>query len=211
MYKIFSRKSKKASLDLSINAIIIIVLAMTLLGLGLGFIRTQFKGITETTGQVQEQVKQQILEDLRTGDKKLSFPTERITVARGESKDIAIGVKNTQNTGDLNFMIDIFTTQAKYTDGTKVTCTKDPNDFTLDASITCDGDDIDSIDYFYDIGPFTLGLDESSVYGISLDTKDKGTYIAKLRVIKLNPLNPDPDNPLPDNPYAEKTFFVTIS
>jgi len=204
--KIFSRKSKKASLNLSINAIVIIVLAMTLMGLGLGFIRSQFKGITETTSQVQEQVKQQILEDLRTGDKKLSFPTERITVARGESKDIAIGVKNTKNTGELNFMVDIYTAQAKYPgDNTKYKCKK--TDFDVDSDPNCDSDSIEAIEYFYAEGPFKLDLDEANVYGISLTAATKGIYIAKLRVIEVD----DNDAPLPDvNPYAEKTFFVTI-
>ena len=41
--------NKKASLEMSIQAIVIVVLAMTLLGLGLGFIRGMFKNIGSTT------------------------------------------------------------------------------------------------------------------------------------------------------------------
>ena len=52
--------NKSASLEISIQAIVIVVLAMTLLGLGLGFIRGQFRSISETASSVQEQVKQQI-------------------------------------------------------------------------------------------------------------------------------------------------------
>ena len=46
--KIFevSKCRKKASLNLSINAIVVLILAITMLGLGLGFIRSMFKGAT---------------------------------------------------------------------------------------------------------------------------------------------------------------------
>ncbi len=88
-------KSKKSSLSISINAIVVIVLAMTFLGLGLGFVRNMFSGLSETTGSVQEQIKQQILDDLRTGNKKLSFPTNEIKMGYKESKVLAVGVKNT--------------------------------------------------------------------------------------------------------------------
>ena len=89
--------NKKASLEISIQAIVIIVLAMTLLGLGLGFIRKQFATITDTAGQVQEQIKQQILEDLRSGDKKLSFPANEIVIGKKDSKVLALGIKNTKS------------------------------------------------------------------------------------------------------------------
>ena len=100
-----SRLSKKAALELSINAIVIVILAMTLLGLGLTFVRGMFEDITETTGSVQESVREQILEDLRTGDKKLSFPSSSVDVEGGDERTLAIGVKNT-NARDINFIIE---------------------------------------------------------------------------------------------------------
>ena len=57
---------KKASLNLSIQAIVIVVLAMTLLGLGLGFVRSQFTNISDVSNIVQKQVKDQITNQLRT-------------------------------------------------------------------------------------------------------------------------------------------------
>ena len=84
---------RRSSLQLSINAIVIIVLAMTLLGLGLGFVRKQFASIGGISGDVQSQIKEQILEDLRTGNKKLSA-TRELKVNRGESQLLGIGVKN---------------------------------------------------------------------------------------------------------------------
>jgi len=98
--------NKKASLEISIQAIVIVVLAMTLLGLGLGFIRNQFKTISETAGSVQEQVKQQILDDLRSSDKKLSFPTNEVIIGKKDSQVLAIGVKNTKS-NELRFSINI--------------------------------------------------------------------------------------------------------
>ncbi len=104
------RRSKKADLNMSIQAIVIIVLAMTLLGLGINFIRGQFGSLTETTSSVQEQIKQQILDDLRTGNKKLSFPASEVTMERSDATVIAIGVKNTGNQ-QLEFKIDMGCTQ----------------------------------------------------------------------------------------------------
>ena len=73
---------KKGSLSLSINAIIVIVIAFVFLGLGLSFIRGQIGGADDTATMVQEQIKQSITEDLRTGDKKLSFPAQTLTPSR---------------------------------------------------------------------------------------------------------------------------------
>ena len=69
--------NKRASLEISIQAIVIVVLAMTILGLGLGFVRGLFKNISSTTEDVTEQVRQKILDDLITGDKKFHFPRLR--------------------------------------------------------------------------------------------------------------------------------------
>lgn len=98
--------NRKASLNLSIEVIIIVVIAFVVLGLGLGFVRTQFRTLTETTGSVQEQIRQQILDDLRTGDKKLSFPISEVTLGKKESKVIALGIKNIKGSG-LNYIIEI--------------------------------------------------------------------------------------------------------
>ncbi len=98
--------NRKGSLELSIQSIVIVVIAFVVLGLGLGFVRKQFAEIGSTTETIQEQIRQQILDDLRTGDKKLSFPTAEVTMGKKESKLIAIGVKNV-NQGDLQYSIRI--------------------------------------------------------------------------------------------------------
>ena len=72
--------SKKAALNLSIQAIVIIVIAFVFLGLGIKFVRDQIEGVGATSTSVQEQISQQILDDLRTGNKKLSFPATKLTL-----------------------------------------------------------------------------------------------------------------------------------
>ena len=86
--------NKRASLEISIQAIVIVVLAMTLLGLGLGFIRGMFKNIQGTTEDVTDTVKQRILDDLITGDKKVSFPKTEVVIDKGGSQILTIGVRN---------------------------------------------------------------------------------------------------------------------
>lgn len=97
---------KKGSLNMSIEVIIVVVIAFVVLGLGLSFVRSQFKTMSETTSSVQEQIKQQILDDLRTGDKKLSFPASEVTIGKKESSVTAIGVKNTKQ-GLMKYKVDI--------------------------------------------------------------------------------------------------------
>ena len=89
--------NKRASLEISIQAIVIVVLAMTILGLGLGFVRGLFKDIGGTTTQVTEQVKQKILDDLITGDKKVSFPATEVQLEKGGSTVISVGIRNKNN------------------------------------------------------------------------------------------------------------------
>ncbi|MBI2208756.1 hypothetical protein HYU50_04650 [Candidatus Woesearchaeota archaeon] len=87
-------KNKRASLEISIQAIVIVILAMTLLGLGLGFIRGMFKDIGGVTTDVTEQIRQQILDDLITNDKKVSFPKTEITIDKGGSEVLTVGIRN---------------------------------------------------------------------------------------------------------------------
>lgn len=90
--------NKKGSLEISIQAIVIVVLAMTLLGLGLGFIKGMFKNITSTTEDVSEQVRQKVLDDLVQGDKKISFPKTEITIDKGGSTVLTVGIRNKGDT-----------------------------------------------------------------------------------------------------------------
>lgn len=87
-------KNKKSSLELSIKTIVVVVLAMTLLGLGLGFIRSMFKDISGISTDVSAQVREKILDDLITGDKKVSFPKTEIVIDKGKSETLTVGLRN---------------------------------------------------------------------------------------------------------------------
>ena len=177
--------NKKGSLNLSIEAIVIVVIAFVVLGLGLGFVRGQFKSITETSSSVQEQIRQSILEDLRTGNKKLSFPATTLNVDKGASADIAIGVKNTLPSGDLNFKIQVETLKKQG----------------VDAPVA------GQVEYFYLEGPFNLKVTDAEAYNIKITASgDKGTYLVSLRIVQVDANGV----PLQGAPYAEKSFFVNV-
>ena len=150
--------NKKASLELSINAIVIIVLALTILGLSLGFARNLFMNIGQTSESITSQVKQQILDDLRTGNKKLSIPGPEMNMQRGQSQILGIGIKNT-GVASMTFSINI--TCAAETSGS----TDNPK-FLLSSS-------------------FNLGAAESDVYNVKVvaPSKELGTYLCTINVI----------------------------
>jgi len=86
--------NKKGSLELSIRAIVIIVMAMTLLGLGLGFTRNMFKNIGGISSEVTDQIRQQIQNDLVTGDKRVAFSRSEINLDNGDSELLSVGIRN---------------------------------------------------------------------------------------------------------------------
>ncbi len=88
------RFCKRASLNLSINAIVILILAITMLGLGLGFMKNLFSKTTGQLADVGEDIKNQMISELRRSNSKLTLDQEDITMKAGSSKDIYFGVKN---------------------------------------------------------------------------------------------------------------------
>lgn len=179
---------KKASLNMAIEVIVIVVIAMTLLGLGLGFVRNQFGQITETTSTVQEQIKQQILDDLRVGNKKLSFPTERFTMIGGQKKDMAIGVQNLLDT-PLSFKLSIL----KRND--------DTGQFDPVLPLTNEAGS-----FFWDNTDQKLSLGEARVFGILHQAETtKNTYLYKLVVVEVDSAGVETGE------YDSKSFFVTVT
>ena len=90
-------QNKKASLELSIRTIVIVILAMTLLGLGLGFIRNMFTDIGGIREDITEQVRQNIIADLRNNDKKISFPKTEVEIDKGSSEILTVGIRNKED------------------------------------------------------------------------------------------------------------------
>lgn len=87
---------KKGSLELSINAIVILILAITMLGLGLGFMKGLFSKTTKQLGEVGEDIKAQMIEQLRTSSAKLTLREEDVNIPRSETKDVYFAVKNVE-------------------------------------------------------------------------------------------------------------------
>lgn len=179
---------KKAALELSINAIVIVILAMTLLGLGLGFVRNMFRDIGDTTTQVQDQMKEQILDDLRRGDKKLSFPSQRLTIEGGDEEIVAIGVKNTE-ASTLNFKIEL-----SEIEGDNVT------QVISDPGLATNSKDYS---YFWDSNEQILSPGDANVYGITLKASS-GASGTKLFKILIN-------NTETGSEFSSKTFFVKFT
>ncbi len=183
--------NKKGSLNLSIEAIVIVVIAFTVLGLGLGFVKTQIGDIGKTSSAIQEQISQQILDDLRTGNKKLSFPATKLNLATGEESVQAIGIKNTEDSpveiimafevksGD-NFVPFISQEFKSFQSGTAQVKSK--------------------IDWDNSKQPLKPG--ESRVFPVTITAPDKsGNYLYKIIIKKAE--NGDP--------FDSRTFFIKTS
>ena len=151
---------KKGSLNLSINAIVIVVLAFVMLGLGLMLTRTVFKDIGSTAGSINEQIRQQILDDLRTGNKPLSFPQNKVTVDFGKTSTVAFGIKNTGSTSAHYCAL----MEAKE---------KDAND---DADIS----------FYYDLDPQRLAAQNTVVIPVTVDPSGvtQGLYRGKIKILE---------------------------
>lgn len=179
------RFNKRASLEISIQAIVIVVLAMTLLGLGLGFIRGMFKNIGSTTEDVTEQVRQRILDDLITGDKKISFPKTDITIDKGGSTVLTVGIRNKKDT-PLHYKMRF--TPISGPDGAPFNI-ESPSWF-----------------QFAQNQVYTLSAADSEVRNIRLSIPTRvssGSYFLTFDVV-------DDDLPPPNNIYAQKDFFIVV-
>ncbi len=83
-------KSKKGSLELSINAIVILVLAITLLGLGLTFIRGLFGKATDKLGGFVDAAD---LENPPTAEEPVGI-SDKISIKVGETRELKLGYYN---------------------------------------------------------------------------------------------------------------------
>jgi len=177
---------KRASLEISIQAIVIIVLAMTLLGLGLGFIRGLFGRTTSLAEDVSEQVRQKILDDLITGDKKVSFPKTDINIDKGGSTILTVGVRNKKDT-PLHYKM-IFT------------AISGPENQPIGA------DSLESWFQYAKNQPYTVPSADAEVRNIRLSVPtavSSGSYFLTFDVI-------DDDLSPPNNIYAQKDFFIVV-
>ena len=84
---------KKASLNLSVNAIVVLILAITMLGLGLGFMKNTFGGVTEQFEQVSGDLEKQLVKELENKGLPAAFSVYSIDMDKSETKDLFFSVK----------------------------------------------------------------------------------------------------------------------
>jgi len=188
-------KSRKASLELSIRAIVIVVLAMTIMGLGLGFVRNTFKDIGGLSDDVTEQIRQQILDDLITSDKKVSFPKTELKIDKGGSEVLTVGIRN-KDDFSLNYRMEF-----KAISGPS---TINPFDDVQKGKV---------IDWFqFSTTSYELSSADSEVRNVrlSIPTSSKsGSYFLTFDIIKLIEDPSDPTKILEET-YATKDFFIVV-
>ena len=100
------RPGKKASLQLSINAIVILILAITILGLGLGFIKKQFGSVTKQFSAVSEQITEEMKQRVKESGELLAMSKTDFTLQRGKTEEFYVGIRNSDNTADLCYKLD---------------------------------------------------------------------------------------------------------
>lgn len=85
---------KKASLTLSINAIVILILAITMLGLGLAFMRNIFGKATGEFNEISGEIQRQVVEQMKESDKIIDLSGSVYDIEPGEKKMAYIGFRN---------------------------------------------------------------------------------------------------------------------
>ncbi|MBU0470724.1 MAG: hypothetical protein KKA62_00435 [Nanoarchaeota archaeon] len=193
--------NKKASLELSIQAIVIIVIAFVVLGLGLGFVKNIFGGAKSTVSDVQEKIKEQILEDLRTSGKKLSISSQ-IQIERGGQLIENVGIVNT-GLSEKSFGMKIEFIKKQKPDGSE-----DTNTEVAGKEIT----------FFYSaVVDKRLSPTAGDVLPLSISAKSSaaGNYLYKVNVYAEDAANPGACLSGPASPgcelYDTRSFFVRVS
>lgn len=175
---------KKGSLDISIQAIIIVVLGMTLLGLGLGFVRTQFEKIGSIGTEVQDQVREQIIGQLRTSGEQISFPRE-VNLNRGKRKVLTLGVQNV-GSQELFYKLNLQFDESNSDKGSE------------------------NFDLRYQKQCLRLLPAEADVHGISVEApRAPGTFALRVDIGKYTDENCVTVDPI-QTKYATKLSFITV-
>lgn len=108
---------KKASLNLSIQAIVIVVIGITILSLAIPFIQNLFEDIGSTTKEVQARAKENIVNAMRQTGKKMSISKD-VQLERGKDKVEGVGLIN-QEIRSKRFGIRIIALEKQLPDGSR--------------------------------------------------------------------------------------------
>lgn len=95
---------RKASLQLSINAIVVLILAITLLGLGLAFITERFGGTMEKLQEIDQETEQQIIDEMKNSGQLVTLNQREFEVESGKPIEFYMGIRNTES-NDVTYYI----------------------------------------------------------------------------------------------------------
>jgi len=101
--KSYIPNNKKASLEISITAVVVLIIAIVMLGLALGFIRTFFGGTVGELEEITQQLGEQTRNELLASPQQITFLTSRINVV-GREKDLSFAIRNVRQ-NDIVFKI----------------------------------------------------------------------------------------------------------
>lgn len=97
--------NKKASLNLSINAIVVLILAITMLGLGLGFMKRTFGRATEQFGEVSKEVEKQLIDRLKESGESVSLSQFNVEMEKSSRETVYLAIRNSLGCDDVQFNI----------------------------------------------------------------------------------------------------------
>ncbi len=99
---------RKASLELSINAIVVLILAITMLGLGLGFMRSTFGSTTSEFKKVSKEVEKQLIDRLKQAEEQVSLSVFSVEMEKNTKETILMGIRNNLGcSGPATFQITV--------------------------------------------------------------------------------------------------------
>jgi hypothetical protein len=206
--KLFSRK--KGSLNLSINAIVVLILAITMLGLGLGFMRNMFKKTTSSFDDVAEDLKNEMISEIESGNERLIFNKYDVSMKKSSSKTLYFGVKNDLRDSAtftlLNDNAPAITNVGEYTpdadDASQISCYD-----AIDTSSGISGENADT-DHIQFKTLTARQLEVSQVAVLKLEVEATSSAIPTTYSCSM--IIADPTSAPDFQVYDRKDFFITI-
>ncbi len=87
-------RNKRASLELSVNAIVIFILAVLLLGLAIGFLKSMYDKLTGNIDQISSDVEKRMLQRLEDSPERLIMDPDNVDIEKGKTKEVYLALRN---------------------------------------------------------------------------------------------------------------------
>ena len=156
--------NRKAALELSTGFIVVAAIGIIIIISAIFFVSNQFQTISGSATQIQQEIKEQLMEDLVTGNEKLVLLQNNINLDYGNDEDIIFGVHNDLDT-ELVYGVNIEISQKEQA-GDK--------DFSKDLGL------------LYYKGPFFIEKGQSGINLVKIQGDKKGTYLVKITITNKN-------------------------